>query len=123
MAYLKECPFCGGKAVFYSENTNTSELFNEYDFFYYIKCSRCAIQTNKYRGMEYVTEKWNKRIPYNGWIPDEPDTKAEQPPLEDKINANLEKINQTLELINCRLESLSKERILGKFSSCYMGRI
>lgn len=52
---LKPCPFCGGKATFYTESSYPDEWTG-------ILCSKCGFKTNAVWSIDEEIKKWNKRI-------------------------------------------------------------
>lgn len=54
---LKPCPFCGGEA----EITKTYA----FDYYFYVGCQRCRVETGYYDTEEEAINAWNTRVEEN----------------------------------------------------------
>ena len=52
---LKPCPFCGGKAVLWSD-------FDLCVTTWYVACSQCGVQTKRTDSEDLCSERWNRRV-------------------------------------------------------------
>lgn len=84
MIELKECPFCGGKAIFFTKRTITSSI--NVGFYYSIKCQKCGLEypehgtvtllLNEDGTVKFIRDnrdelatRWNSRIEKNADFP------------------------------------------------------
>ena len=51
---LKDCPFCGGKAVMHEEKLAGIKFFS-------IVCNRCKVRTGSFEDKQRNITEWNKR--------------------------------------------------------------
>lgn len=57
MTELKQCPFCGGDAVFKRE----IGTIMEYEY-YWVMCKKCGVSTREYKTVKTAIDKWNRRL-------------------------------------------------------------
>ena len=58
MAGLKACPFCGGKAYYYTEE---KQFYNTPDYKYIVECENCEACVYSVDSEQQAIDAWNKR--------------------------------------------------------------
>lgn len=57
--WLYPCPFCGGKA----EYIEVGNILNHYSPDYYIRCTKCQLETfASYKSKGLARKYWNRRV-------------------------------------------------------------
>ena len=61
---LKRCPFCGGKASFWTKQVpteNDNPIFHDFRYEYSVRCDKCRASIGPYKRIDSAKKAWNRR--------------------------------------------------------------